>query len=127
MKYNSLLASFFSDTFLVSLFLYVAAVRIDLSLEGLISRAFNPNILLLVVLLSGLGSVLCRSSKEESQKDAAPPRRLWFYITLISGFIGAIVFEVLKGPSSWALILGIAAGAIVFLTGFAMIRQYEND
>lgn len=125
-KRITLFSFIFSDTFLVSLFLYCAAVRIDLSFEGFISRAFNPTIMLLIVILSGLGSVLCWSPAHEHNARKAP-RRLWFYTGLISLFIGSIVFEVLKSISSWALLLSVAAGAIVFLASSAMIREYGND
>lgn len=109
-----------SDTFLVSLFLYLAAVHIDLSLEGLISRAVPLNTFLLIVLLSGIAAVLLPQSAETPVSVNAP-WRMWVYAMLISVFIGSIVTEILKNLSSWALLIGLAAAFVVFLVSFAII------
>lgn len=114
-----------SDLFLVSLFLYLAAVRADLSLGGLLSRAFNLNILLAILFLSGIGAVFCFHPAEETSAGQQP-RRLWFYTVALSILIGVTVFEVLNPLSAWAPLMGVASGAIVFLTSFVMIREYGN-
>lgn len=124
-KILKLFSLLFSDLFLVSLFLYLAAVHADLSLDGLLSRAFNLNILLVILLLSGIGSVFCFKPAEETSVEQ-PQRRLWFYVIALSILIGVIVFEALKPLSPWAIFMGSAAGAIVFLTSFVMIREYGN-
>ncbi|MEK7123044.1 MAG: hypothetical protein AAB855_04280 [Patescibacteria group bacterium] len=124
MKKYPLISTMVSDVFLVSLFFYLAAVRIDLSMSGLISRAFPLNILLLIVVLSGLANVLVPPKDEQTYQK--PAKRLWVYVVLISIFIGSIVVEILKNVSPWALLIGCAAGFIVFFVGFAIIRQdYE--
>ncbi|MBI4599673.1 hypothetical protein HY732_02005 [Candidatus Uhrbacteria bacterium] len=111
-----------SDLFMVSLFLYLAAVRIDLSLEGLISRAFNPTILLLICLLSGIGATLC-ADPERADEQWRAPKRLWVYAVFLSALIGSIVYEALQALSPWALILSGAAAVIVFLASFAIIQS----
>ena len=115
-----------SDLFLVALFLYLAAVRIDLSLDGLISRAFNPSVLLFICLLSGVGTILCDDSHEESAR-APMQKRVWFYGAIFSMLVGSIVYEVLKELSSWALLLGPLAAFIVFLTSFVIIQSSIHD
>ena len=111
-----------SDLFLVSLFLYLAAVRIDLSLEGLISRAVPLNSILLICMLAGIGAVLLPSDQERVRAQRAPVR-LWIYAVLLSTFIGSIIAEILRDLSPWALLMGCAGGFIVFLVCFAIIRQ----
>lgn len=115
-----LLSVIVSDTFLVSLFLYLAAVRIDVSLEGLISRAVPLNAVLLVVLLSGIASALVSSSVETSV-PVRTPRRVWVYAALISIFIGSIVSEILKDFSPFAHLIGLAVSFVVFLVSFAIL------
>lgn len=117
-----LLSVIVSDIFLVSLFLYLAAVRLDLSLEGLISRAVPLNTVLLVVLLSGITAALL-SSPVEAPVPVRAPRRVWVYALLISIFIGSIVSEILKDLSSGAHLIGLAAGVVVFLVSFVIISD----
>lgn len=124
-KFLKLFSALCSDLFLVSLFLYLAAARIDLSFGGLLSRAFNINILLFILLVSGIGAVFCPQLSKETCAQSQP-RRMWFYTGALSILIGSIVFEILRALSSWALFMGGAAGVIVFLTSFVMIREYGN-
>ena len=115
----------FSDLFFTSFFLYLAAVRIDLTLEGIISRTFPLNILLLVFLLSGIAAVLFPSPQKPLAKQRLPIR-MWVYAVLIALFVGSIVAEDLYDFSSAALLMGVAAGFVVFLVSFAIIRtDYE--
>lgn len=121
-KIIPLLSVIVSDIFLVSLFLYLAAVRLDLSLEGLFSRAVPLNTVLLVVLLSGITAALL-SSPVEAPVPVRAPRRVWVYALLISIFIGSIVSEILKDLSSGAHLIGLAAGFVVFLVSFVIISD----
>lgn len=105
-----------SDIFLASLFLYLAAVYIDLSFEGVVSRAFNVTILLIICIASGIGTVLFPH-----------PRRSWVPIVVLSVMVGSIVAKISESLSPLALLIGAAGGIVVFLAGSAMIRQYDGE
>lgn len=120
---QSLIARMFSDTFMVSLFLYLALVRIDLSLEGFVSRAFNLNILLIVCILSGVGTVLLDTPPKEGEERPLP-RRSWIYAGALSMLVGSLIYQILVLLTPWALIMALGGTSVVFLIFFAMIREY---
>lgn len=121
-KILKLLSLALSDLFLVSLFLYLAAVRIDLSFDGVISRAFNLNILLIICIIAGVVAIVLPGNEDEGASET-PPRRLWAHIIVLSVMVGSIVVKVLESLSPWALLIGAAGGFVVFLAGSAMMRQ----
>lgn len=125
-KILRLLSLALSDLFLVSLFLYLAAVRIDLSFDGVVSRAFNLNLLLITCIIAGVGAIVFPGNTDEGASEI-PPRRLWAYIIVLSIMVGSIVAKFLESLSPWALLIGAAAGFVVFLAGSAMMLQdHEN-
>lgn len=121
-KILRLLSLALSDLFLVSFFLYLAAVRIDLSLDGVVSRAFNLNILLIICVIAGVVAIVLPGNEDEGASEA-PPRRLWAYIIVLSVMVGSIVAKILEPLSLWALLIGAAGGFVVFLAGSAMMLQ----
>lgn len=127
MKYSSLMASFFSDLFLVLLFLYLAAVRIDLSFDGVVSRAVNLNLLLITCIIAGVVAIVFPGNTDEEASEM-PPRRLWAYIIVLSIMVASIVTKILEPLSSWALLIGGAGGFVVFLAGSAMmLRDHKRE
>lgn len=121
-KILRLLSSALSDLFLVSLFLYFAAVRIDLSFDGVISRAVNLNFLLITCIIAGVVAIVLPRDTDEGVNEM-PPRRLWAYIVVLSVMVGSIVAKILESLSPWALLIGAAGGFVVFLAGSAMMLQ----
>lgn len=120
------LSSALSDLFLVSLFLYLAAVRIDLSFDGIVSRAVNLNLLLITCVIAGVVAIVFPGNTDEEVSEM-PPRRLWAYIIVLSVMVGSIVVKILESLSPWALLIGAAGGFVVFLAGSAMIWHDRRE
>lgn len=55
---NKLIAKFINDIFVISFITYVIYLGLELLFEGLISNYFDLNILLVVVLITGLLIIL---------------------------------------------------------------------
>ncbi len=125
-KILKILSSALSDLFLVSLFFYLAAVRIDLSFEGVVSRAVNLNLLLITCIIAGIVAIVFPRDADEGANEM-PPRRLWAYVVVLSVMVGSIVVKILESLSPWALLIGVAGGFVVFLAGSAMIWHDHRE
>lgn len=120
MTRKNLFATIVSDLFLASLFLYLAGMCADLFSPGIISRALNLSLVLVVCIAAGIFSILLGPPQEEQQKQSSV--FLWVYCVALSIAGGFMIWQALVPFSPHAVLFGLAGASIVFFTCFAMMN-----
>jgi|GEM_PF-2646690 len=118
-------AAIASDLFLVSLFLYLAVMRLEQSIPGIVSRAFNPAILLAICIVSGILAIFLPRSQEKNDRQNAAWG--WIVAVLLCFMTGSFIYTALVPATGWAPLFALAGGSIVFLASFAILNAHIDN
>lgn len=115
--------------FQYSLVTYLLLLLAETIKEGLVSFFFNLNILLVVVMLSGIVMVLTYNEKYDAQTATKKkPKILWWdilYITLLALGGSVLVYTKTQDLGSISLIISLLAGGIIALLSILVLTDRE--
>ncbi|MFC1687638.1 hypothetical protein ACFL0L_03595 [Patescibacteria group bacterium] len=114
------------ELFKVSLVSYFLLYLINDLAPGFVSRYFNLNIVLVIIVVSGIISIF--GGEEEVKKEKKHIRMLDYIFILIAGLITAIlIFVGIKDMGKLAYLVSIVAGGIVIIISILLFHEPTKD
>lgn len=115
------------ELFKVSLISYFTFYLINDLAPGFVSRYFNLNIILVIVVISGIVTIL--GGKEEEVKKEKQRTQIYDYVLiLIAGLITTIlIFIGIKDMGKMAYLVSIVAGGIVIIVSILLFNEPTKD
>ncbi len=119
------LAIIFQEIFQVMLSGYLIFLLAETIKEGIISNFFNLNILLLIVLVSGVGTAIFPVKKEEKNVKVNTD---WdfIYIWTFALLSGVIVYYKTYSMGKISYVISIIASVLVLLLTYIVINDKEG-
>lgn len=118
LSYSWLIREIISEVFRVSLVVYIIYYLINLFIPGFISTFFNLNILLVIIIFSGLITMAVMPDQESDKPSRASWKR-YLSLIILAILVGFSVYYLTRpaGKVSWVLASLVSfISAVLFLT-----------
>ena len=113
----------FEEAFKVFFVGYLLFLIIETLKSGFITNFFNINIILLLVLVTGIGRILLGSKVQE--KNIVEDGIDWYVIVAFSVFSGAIVYYKTKEMGNVSLVVSAISAVAIFLLSYLTLSDKE--